>query len=338
MSWSVAYHHYMPGTSSFMEMMPGAAKIIGQCAAVRPGERVVISTDANKMRIAEVLAGATLVVGGVPIMVVIPPSVQGAHGAQVPKPVVAACSEADVFLLPTTWSQTHTDARIAAISHGARGSTLCEVTEDCLCVGAILANYEECDALGRQLGALLADAREFRVRTEKGTDVKGIVSGRPVQYETGLFRKPKQFAALPDSEINISPVEGTAEGRAVIDVRVMGVGVTRNDPVILTFRKGEISDIQGGPLASNFKELLAAFGDRTAYNVAEFGIGLNPASREYATNLEDLGKLGHLHFGIGSNYAIGGRVRAPCHIDAILRDAAVEFDGKVVYDKGQLRT
>jgi len=61
-----------------------------------------------------------------------------------------------------------------------------------------------------------------------------------------LFRKPGQFAAFPDSEINISPVEGTAEGKAVIDVSIMSVGVTMYDPVTLIVKNGKVVDFQGG--------------------------------------------------------------------------------------------
>jgi len=83
-------------------------------------------------------------------------------------------------------------------------------------------------------------------------------------------------------------------------------------------------------------ETLKSFNDRKAYNLAEFAVGLNPFSRSYATNLEDLGKLGFGHHGIGSNYAIGGDVLAPCHIDVIYANASLEIDGKLVLDKGNL--
>jgi len=200
-----------------------------------------------------------------------------------------------------------------------------------------LGDYEECDRLGKKLGVLLAKTREMRIKSSLGTDIKGEVIERPVQYETGLFREPGQFAALPDSEINISPIEGTAEGKAVFDVRIMQVGITRSDIVTITIKEGEIVDIQGGVAAATFREILEGFKDKKAFNIAEFGIGLNPNSREYATNLEDLGKLGHAHIGIGSSYAIGGKIKAPCHIDGILKDAIIEFDGKVVLDKGDLK-
>ncbi|MEW5912845.1 MAG: aminopeptidase [Thermodesulfobacteriota bacterium] len=332
--WPISYWHYTPAASSPIQMMRGAMKCM-QCGGVKAGETVLISTDTNKLRIAEALAGAAYAVGATPIIMAIPPV--GVHGAQLPEPVVAAFKEADVFLQPSTWSQTHTKARVEAIKAGKRGSTMCEVTEDALCVGAIEADYEACDRMGRLLGAALAASSEIRVVTPLGTDIRGYVKGRPVQYETGLFKEPGQFAAFPDSEINISPVEGSAEGKVVSDVSIMSVGVTLYDPVEFTVKDGKIVDIQGGMAAQKLSQILADLHDERAYNFAEFGIGLNPKARLAATNLEDLGRLGNCHMGIGSNFAIGGKILAPNHIDAMYKEATVYFDGKVVLDNGVLK-
>lgn len=329
--WPISYWHYVPGPSSSLQMMRGAMKCM-HCGGVKEGETVLISTDTNKLRIAEALAGAAYAVGATPIIVMIPPV--KTHGAQLPEPIVAAFREADVFLQPSTWSQTHTKARVEAIKAGKRGSTMCEITEDALCVGAIEADYEECDRLGRKLGAVLAETKEVRITSPGGTDIRGDVTGRPVQYETGLFRKPGQFAAFPDSEINISPIEGSAEGKIVSDVSIMSVGITLYDPVTLIVKQGNVVDIQGGMAARKFRETLESLEDEKAFNYAEFGIGLNPCARLAATNLEDLGRLGNCHAGIGSNFAIGGKILAPNHHDAMYKDATVYFDSKVVLDKG----
>lgn len=329
--WPISYWHYMPGPSSHIQMTRGAMKCI-ECGGVKPGETVLISTDTNKMRIAEALAGAAYAKGAIPIIVMITPA--KTHGAQLPEPIVAAFKEADVFLQPSTWSQTHTKARVEAIKAGKRGSTMCEITEDALCVGAIEADYEECDRLGRKLGEVLAESKEVRITSPAGTDITGEVTGRPVQYETGLFKEPGQFAAFPNSEINISPVEGTAEGKIVSDVSIMSVGITLYEPVTLIVKQGKVVDIQGDRLAQQFRQTLESLEDEKAFNYAEFGIGLNPCSRLASTNLEDLGRLGNCHAGIGSNFAIGGNVLAPNHHDAMYKDATVYFDGKVVLDNG----
>ena len=259
----------------------------------------------------------------------------GAHGAQPPSPLVAALKESNVYILPTTYNLQHTVARIQALEAGSRGTTMPQVTEDLLITGGILADYEACDRLGRAIGRLLEKAETVRIRTARGTDVRGQVKGRRVVYETGLFREADQHGALPDSEINISPIEGTAEGTIVVDVRLGPIGVPEQ-PVTVQLKDGEVRDVQAGQQAEDFWELLKHWKDRTAFNVAEFAIGLNPAARLYASFLEDEGRLGNGHIDIGSSYAIGGRVKAPLHVDVIFKDAVIEFDDRVVYDRGQV--
>jgi len=333
MTWPIEHFHYMPAPSSFIEMMPGALKAMTQCAGVKPGENVVIACDTNKLRLAEALAAAAYAVGGVPVIAAFPPT--GAHGAQVPKTVVGAAAASDVLFMPTSWSMTHTDARIEAIKNGSRVCTMCEVTEDCLCTGGILGDFEENDRLGRKIGAVIAEGSHIRMTSAAGTDIAAQIKNRPIQYETGLFREPGQFAALPNSELNVSPIEGTAEGIIVADVRVMGYGVVRSEPVTIEVKDGQVVSVSGGAASDYLAETLRGFEDPAAYNLAEFAVGLNPAARTYATNLEDLGKLGFGHNGIGSNYAIGGRVAAPCHIDVIYSEASLEIDGRLLLKQGR---
>jgi 2,5-dihydroxypyridine 5,6-dioxygenase len=117
----------------------------------------------------------------------------------------------------------------------------------------------------------------------------------------------------------------------------MSVGITLYDPVTILVRGGKVSDIKGGMAANKLRQILEVLNDEKAYNYAEFGIGLNPKARLAATNLEDLGRLGNCHAGIGSNFAIGGKILAPNHIDAMYKDATISFDGKVVLDNGVLK-
>jgi len=209
MEWPIDYLHYVPGSSSFIEMMRGAMRAM-DCAGAKPGENVVISTDTNKIRIAEALAAAAHAVGAVPTIVVGIPS--GAHGAQLPAPVVGACREADIFFLPATFSQTHTDARIQAIENGARGATMCEITEDALCVGGILADFEACDRLGRKLGGMLDQSVEMRITTPRGTDVRGTIRGRPVQYRPGCSASRASSRRFPIARSTSRPSRAQPRG------------------------------------------------------------------------------------------------------------------------------
>ena len=331
--WPIQYMHYMPGESLRCEMMRGAYKLCTECANIQPGENVVISSDFNKLRIAECIAGAALALGAKPTIVMITPT--GKHGAQLTKPAEDAVAASDVFFLPATYSQTHTDARVRALKNGARGTTMCEETEDLMCTGAMMGNYIECDKRGRALGAVLGKSKKWRFATKEGTELEGVIEGRPMQYETGLFREPGQFAAWPNSEINVAPIEGTANGKIVVNVRIMNIGVMRDEPTTLIVKDGLIVDAIGAG-GIELMHLLESYGDPTAFNVAEFGLGLNPVSRMYANNLEDLGKWGTGHVGIGSNYAIGGTVKAPCHVDVSFSDIQVFADDKLIYEKDKI--
>src|SRR4030042_331860 len=100
----------------------------------------------------------------------------------------------------------------------------------------------------------------------------------------------------------------------------MSVGVTLYDHVTLIVKQGSVVDIQGGMAANKLRQILEVLNDEKAYNYAEFGIGLNPKARLAATNLEDLGRLGNCHAGIGSNFASGGKGLAPHPIRGMYRE------------------
>ena len=71
----------------------------------------------------------------------------------------------------------------------------------------------------------------------------------------------------------------------------MGYGIIRDEPITIEVKNGEVDRISGGAAAEYLESTLASFNDRSAYNLAEFAVGLNPEARGYATNLEGLGKL-----------------------------------------------
>ena len=335
MEWPIEHFHHMPGSSSFIEMMRGAKKVVKDCAGAKAGETVVIVSDTNKLRIAEVLGSACIACDANPVIVLITPT--GAHGVEPPAAVCNACKATDIYILATTWNLQHTSVRIEALKNGARGTTIPQVTEDLLITGGILADFEECDRIGRSIGSLIEKANEFRVTTPAGTNVSGIIRGRPVIYETGIFRKPGQYAALPDSEINISPEEGTAEGTIICDVRAGSLGVCKDDVFSVKIKDGLIKKIEGGRMAIALNQMLKNFKDETVYNIAEFAIGLNPNARQYTTFLEDEGRLGHGHIGIGSNWAIGGKVRSSIHTDLIFKEASIYLDNRLILEKGNIR-
>ena len=81
---------------------------------------------------------------------------------------------------------------------------------------------------------------------------------------------------------------------------------------------------------------LAAKEDPNVYNIAELGIGLNPACRFCGFMLEDEGVHGTAHIGIGTSITLGGTVKAACHYDLIMTKPTVTADGVVVIREGEV--
>jgi len=150
--------------------------------------------------------------------------------------------------------------------------------------------------------------------------------------------EPGMFSPVPNIEANVSPVEGSAEGRVVVDASIpyIGIGLLR-ERVELAVRGGLIAEIRGGREAEALREDLEAKGDPNVYNIAELGVGLNPRSEMTGVMLDDEGVLGSAHIGIGTSITLGGTVKAAVHYDLVLWRPTIELDGEAVIEEGELK-
>jgi len=140
----------------------------------------------------------------------------------------------------------------------------------------------------------------------------------------------------PDIEVCIAPVEGTAEGKIIIDGSIVlpGLGPIQED-VFVCVSKGSVTKIKGLQEAILFKKLLDQAKDQTVFNIGEFGIGLNPKCKMYGSMLEDEGVYGTIHFGIGDNHTMGGLVESSMHTDVVIKKPTVIIDKKVLIKNGE---
>jgi leucyl aminopeptidase (aminopeptidase T) len=150
--------------------------------------------------------------------------------------------------------------------------------------------------------------------------------------DTGLLHEKGAFGNLPGGELFLPPVEGTAEGVIVVTGALAGIGLLKK-PVKIIVKNGLGKDISGGPQAKAFaKMLLEAAGKLelpdNAYNIAEFGIGLNPKAKLIGNPLEDEKVIGTIHLALGDNSTFGGNTKAGVHVDGIILRPLVEVDGK----------
>ncbi len=314
-----------------VEMMRTARMVVGECAAVRPGEQVAVVADTETVPIAEVLAQAAHAVGAEVVVCIMTPREQ--HGNEPPPVLAAAMQAADVILMAVTHSITHTRARKAASARGARAVVLRSVTVDTMIHGAATADYRAVHLLTQELVRMLNAGRSVRVTSAEGTDLTLSIEGRQALGLDGFATEPGTFTTIPSGEAAIVPLEGTAAGVIVFDHAIDNVGVL-DAPIRAEVREGRIVRVEGGRSAERLRRLLEA--DENAPNIAEFAIGTNPKSRLLGNMAEDKILLGAVHIGIGDNHTIGGVVESRIHIDGILLNPTVDLDGRRIIDRRRM--
>lgn len=311
-------------------VLPGITRLVEHNGRVKRGERAVIVTDFDKFEYANLLAGVIAAKGAEPVICVMSP--RASDGAEPPQAVAAAMLEADVIFSPVARSITHTRAMRAANERGARSILMTHHDRSVLTAPSLLTtNFEEQKPVCRRLGKALAAGSSVRVTAPGGTDISfALEATRKPNVLTGQ-PDAGELAPVPTIEVNVVPLEGTANGVIVADCSMpyLGVGVLE-EPITCKVVDGFIVDVQGGWQARRVAEMWESLNDPNCYNVAELGIGLNPNARPTGVMLEDEGILGTVHFGIGTSYTLGGTIVAPSHYDFLVWHPTVEVDGRPI--------
>lgn len=311
-------------------MIKGAKIVVETCMGVKRDEEVLVVTDPPRLKIAETIADVAREIGAETTIICMP--VGKRHGAEPLEIVGLAMRSFDVVIAPTTYSLTHTQARLRASEAGARIATMPMITDEMLQRGAMLADYREVSKLTKKVARLLDRASDVEVATPAGTQLRFSVRGRKAHSDTGIFHKPGDWGNLPAGEAYTAPVEGTAEGRVVVDGSMVDTTVDRIEILV---EKGLAKKISGEQ-AERLVKILKEAGPK-AWNFAEFGVGTNPRAHLIGNVLEDEKVLGTCHIALGDNSTFGGRVKAGSHVDGIFKKATVKLDEKILMKDGRLK-
>lgn len=312
-----------------MSLEEGARTLVTVCMAVEEDEGVLVVGDGPTHGVAHAIFEATQAITPQVILAEIPTRTKA--GEEPPAPLASMMVDCDAIFLVASQSMTHTQARRSACRGGARVISIPGATEDMLAEGALGADYREVEEAVRRVHRRLRRAQEVHLRSELGTDLTFSIKGREwIAEDTGICHHRGECTSLPAGEIFIAPVEGSAEGKLVLDALFGGSETT---PVRVTLREGYATRIQGADAAVKIMNR----GGLDGRNFALFGCGLNPRARIIGNPLEDTKALGSLHVIFGGNTAFGGRTGVDVRVEGVLRAATVEVDGKVVVEHGKLR-
>jgi leucyl aminopeptidase (aminopeptidase T) len=311
-----------------------ARRVVAEYLGTRPGEKFLLITDAAVApALAEAILEAARAAGTDPAHARI--DMRQTSGAEPPAPVAAAIVEADVCLCITARSIYHTQATGRARAAGTRGCFNAPVDIEAWTTGAMAADHGEIRKVAERLAERLRAGTWVRVTSPAGSDVTVSRGGRePRGWYTAIVREPGEISAFPGGEVSFPPLEGTANG-VILFERVMTDLGAIGEPIRITVRDGEAVAIDGGRDAARLRALVD--GVLGARNIAELGIGLNPAARIGDDITETKKRAGTAHFALGDNAGgYGGVVQSPVHLDGMLFDVTVTIDGDAVVRDGRV--
>ncbi len=263
------------------------------------------------------------------------PSV-GKHGSEPGDEVEEKMKASDVAVALTSYSMSHTEARENATKAGVRIASMPTFLPEMFYPsGPMAADYRKIDEDCRKLAELMKKDREAVVTSPGGTDMKFLT--RDGRVDTGIFTKKSAWGNLPSGETYCAPIEGTGEGKIVVEIDWFP-NLRKN--MTLTFKKGRVIKIAGGgKVGDEFRDLLAFDKNEEPYvsrrNLAELGVGTNPNATRPDNVLESEKIKGTVHLAIGDGSHLGGKVSSDLHQDFIIPHPTLILDGKPVIKAGK---
>lgn len=318
----------------FSAGLPNASRVLSHCGNLESTDRVLVVTDFEKLELGTIVATAARAVSSDVNLVVMPP--RELDGEEPPAAISAAMQHADLLVSLVARSITHTSAVQGALGAGARAVMLTAFTESMFLRGGIDYDFRSNRDFCFQVTRLLTEAREARLTTSNGTDLRMDITDRPGNPHSGVVLEPGEMTTVPNVESSVSPIEGSAAGTIVGDASIpyYDIGLL-TEPVRMEVVDGSVTRITGGPQAQMIERMMAKQRDPNVYNIAQLSFGLNPMCRMQGVMLEDEGVYGTSHIGIGTSTLLGGTVKAPMHFDIIMWNPTLELDGSVVLRDGE---
>jgi leucyl aminopeptidase (aminopeptidase T) len=304
--------------------------VIDDCLAVKAGEDVVVVCNPATQNLAERLRLGAEAVGAEAVLATMTERDQ--HGVEPPDTIAAVMLKADVLLVPTVQSLSHTAARKAATNAGARAATLPGATEEIL-ARVMGADMDELRRRGNALAEILTAGSEARITSTIGSDLTLNIEGREGIPDAGELSEPGAFGNLPCGEGFISPHHHLGGGKLVVDGVIASIGIPE-EPVELTIEDGVLVDATSEIGEELMKQLTVAGPDGT--RLAELGVGTNEKATLTGELLEDEKLLGTVHVAFGASAGIGGEIQVPVHLDCVVMKPTLTVDGQEVVRDGEL--
>ena len=198
-------------------------------------------------------------------------------------------------------------------------------------------------------GAMLGAAKELRVTSKAGTDIRYGLSQYPVLTEYGYTDEPGRWDHWPSGFLLTQGNDRDVEGTIMIMPGDILNAFRRyvQTPVKMTVKAGRVTAIEGdGMDAALIRSYIDSFDDERAYAVSHIGWGMNEranwhhmaSTRELDAELgmHALAFYGNVLVSLGPNTEVGGDNDTACHLDIPLCHCDLHLDGAPIVLDGRI--
>ena len=314
--------------------LAGAIHLLEKAGNTKRGETVLLVVDENTKNLADIFESAAKGLGL--SIVTCLTEVGKNHGEEPIADVAAKMRTSTLIVALTTFSLAHSKARQEASASGARFLSLPQYSEALLSHEMVLVDYQGLSPRVKAVSETFTRGNTIHMSSAAGTDLTVDISGRFGNYCPGFVEDAGNIGSPPDIEANISPIESSASGVAVIDGSITHPSIGLLDSSVrIEFLEGVATDFSSGDPGLD-KCLSELFQDENWRRrvLAEIGIGLNPAAELTGLMLSDEGALGTAHLGLGSNFYVGGKNLVDFHLDFVIRDVSLSVDNVPIMANG----
>jgi leucyl aminopeptidase (aminopeptidase T) len=326
-------------------LLERARVFVEQWAKLEPGERVlVLADDQADQDVARAVLAAARATGADVTYVELPKAASA--WAEPSEVVLAAMKQAQKCLsLALVYHDRRTT--IARREYGMAMFFLLPPVAATLLGRAASYPIELCTEIGRQCALRLRAAREIRITSRRGTDLRALLDPRNCTADPGgwleawdpgrvIGRTPGEGSnTFPPGVVLASPEPGSVEGIAIFEHHV-GVGAVASH-LAVRYQNGRAVAAQG-----EGAEKLAALVERVEYatDVAELAWGTNPhQSLTLATERNPIDAERHsgtVHVGMGPSPIFGSRTSSRLHLDGLIVKPSIFLDGEPIMVDGRL--
>ena len=222
-------------------------------------------------------------------------------------------SSVDVVIALSNYSTSHTRFRdILTRICGCRYASM-PLFDISMLEGPMNVDWKGLSKRTKSISKLINKAEAIEIKTPNGTYITMPKRGRKAHSDDGILTRPNSFGNLPAGESFFAPLEGTSNGRLVLE---WAPTHELKSPITLTVVNGYVQDIMGDdPYIDYLKTKLNERIENR--NIAELGIGTNDRAKRPDNILESEKILGTIHIALGDNSSFGGKIKTPFHQDFV---------------------